>query len=319
VENAGINYYAISSGKLRRYLNLQNLTDVFRVVKGVGDAFGILRRVKPELVFSKGGFVSVPVVIAARLMGIKTIIHESDITPGLANKISLPFAHRICFTFPETAAHIKKKGVLTGTPIREELYKGSIAAAKDVCKFQNSNPTILVMGGSQGSVKINDCLRRTLPNLLNDFNVIHLCGRGNVSQAADARGYKQFEYVSSELPHLLAYADLVISRAGSNSINELLALRKPNLLIPLSRDASRGDQILNARSYEKQGFSMLLYEEELSDVSLINKINELNAKRKEFINAMSKYQLSDGTKNVLKVIEEEDFGITKPKQNGTPS
>ena len=305
VEKAGIPYTGISSGKLRRYVNLKNITDVFRVVKGLGDAFAAIARIRPGLVFSKGGFVAVPVVIAAKMLRIKVIIHESDMTPGLANKLSLPFADKICVCFPETIEHVPPgKGVFTGTPIRAELYQGNIGEARKICGFHDSKPVVMVMGGSQGSVAINDCLRSILPQLAKRFNIIHLCGRNNRRSDLAMRGYLQFEYVSQELPHLLAYSEIVVSRAGANSISEFLALRKPNLLIPLPLSASRGDQILNAQSYESRGFSMVLVEEDMTPETLLAKIDELYINRKKFLQNMADSPNADGTKDVIKVIEE---------------
>jgi len=317
-ERAGIPYTGISSGKLRRYVNIKNVTDAFRVVKGLGDAFAAIARIRPGLVFSKGGFVAVPVVIAAKMLRIKVILHESDMTPGLANKISLPFADKICVNFPETINHVPPgKGVLTGTPIRTELYKGSLDEARKICGFHDSKPVVMVMGGSQGSAAINECLRGVLPRLLDRFNIIHLCGKDNRRCDLATRGYLQFEYVSQELPHLLAYSDIVVSRAGANSIFEFLALRKPNLLIPLPLSASRGDQILNAKSFESQGFSLVLSEEDMSGGSLLDKIWQLYTDRKKFSERMAESPIADGTKDVIKVIEEVWNGDKKLKQNGT--
>ena len=305
VEKAGIPYTGIASGKLRRYLDLKNVTDILRVAKGLGDAFAVIARLRPGLVFSKGGFVTVPVVIAAKMLKAKVIIHESDMTPGLANKISLRFADRVCVNFPETINHVPSgKGVLTGTPIRPEIYQGSIDEATKICGFHDSKPVLLIMGGSQGSVVINECVRNILPQLTKSFNVIHLCGANNKQHDLDMRGYLQFEYVTWELPHLLAYAEVVVSRAGANSISEFLALRRPNLLIPLSLNASRGDQILNARSYEQQGFSMVLDEDAMNPESLKAKIDQLYINRKEFSKRMEESAISDGTKDVLKIIKE---------------
>jgi UDP-N-acetylglucosamine--N-acetylmuramyl-(pentapeptide) pyrophosphoryl-undecaprenol N-acetylglucosamine transferase len=307
--SAGLPYRAISSGKLRRYFDLKNFTDMFRAAKGVGDALAVLRELKPVAVFSKGGFVAVPVVVAARMLKIKTIIHESDITPGLANKIAVPFADRVCVNFPETLRRLpgqkvaSGKASLTGSPIRAELYTGDVKLARQICAFKDQKPVLLVMGGSQGAVRINNCLRGALADILRRYNVIHLCGKGNLANQ-EPRGYRQFEYVSPELPHLLAFADIVISRAGANSIAELLALRKPNILIPLSRQASRGDQILNAQSFEKQGYSMVLHEEDLTVESLSRAVNELYQKRGAFVKTMSQCKSADGTKEVLRIINE---------------
>jgi len=313
-EKAEIPYTGISSGKLRRYVNLKNVTDTFRVVKGLGDAFAAIARIRPGLVFSKGGFVAVPVVVAAKMLRVKVIIHESDMTPGLANRISLPFADRVCVNFPETINHVPEgKGVLTGTPIRAELYEGSVDEARKICGFHDSMPVVMVMGGSQGSMAINECLRCILPRLVKRFNIIHLCGKNNRRSDLAMRGYLQFEYVSRELPHLLAYSDIVVSRAGANSISEFLALRKPNLLIPLPLSASRGDQILNAQSYESQGFSMVLNEDDMNPESLFSKIEELYANRDGFARKMSESRIADGTKDVIKVIEEVYGGNQKSK------
>jgi UDP-N-acetylglucosamine--N-acetylmuramyl-(pentapeptide) pyrophosphoryl-undecaprenol N-acetylglucosamine transferase len=318
VESAGIPFYSISSGKLRRYFELTNVTDGFKAVKGVGDALSVLRKLKPELVFSKGGFVAAPVCIAAKLLGIKVVIHESDMTPGLANKIAIPFADRVLVCFPETIKCIKGgKAVLTGTPVRRELYGGSKLAASKMCKFPEQKPVLLAMGGSQGSMRINECLRQSLPELLKIYNVIHLCGRGNLWEGAPKKGYLQLEYASSELPHILAWSDIVVSRAGANSITEFLALKKPSLLIPLPLTASRGDQLENAKSYERQGFSLVLHEEDLTSERLTAMVEELWSRRRQIISAMSKSPLADGTKDVLKAIEEvSNNGIKNSEQDG---
>ena len=268
IEEMNIPYYGISSGKLRRYFDLKNFTDPFRVLKGFGEAKKLLKQLKPDVVFSKGGFVSVPVVMAGKRRHVPTIIHESDMTPGLANKISIPSATKVCCNFPETLEHLpKEKAVLTGSPIRQELLEGSRSAALEFCGLTDDKPVILIIGGSLGSVAVNNAVRSVLPELLKDFHVIHLCGKGKMDDSLKSlKGYVQFEYIQNQLKDLFALTDVVISRAGANAICELLALHKPNLLIPLSANASRGDQILNARSFERQGFSIVLEEEELNKV-----------------------------------------------------
>ena len=254
-----IPYYGISTGKLRRYFDVKNFTDPFRVVKGFSEAKKILKQIKPDIVFSKGGFVSVPVVRAAASLKIPCIIHESDMTPGLANKLCIPVATKVCCNFPETLQNLPAdKAVLTGSPIRGELTKGNKIAGLDLCGFSANQPVIMVIGGSLGAANVNKAVRDALPALLKDFQVVHLCGQGKVDNLLlNTKGYKQFEYVKAELKDLFAMADVVISRAGANAICELLALKKPNLLIPLV-SGSRGDQILNANSFEAQGFSMVL-------------------------------------------------------------
>ena len=306
IEDMGIPYYGISSGKLRRYLNLKNLSDPFRVLKGIGEAKKILKDLKPNIIFSKGGFVAVPVVLAAKSRKIPVIIHESDMTPGLANRLCIPSAVRVCCNFPETAASLPaEKAVVTGTPIRQELLCGSKLAALNFCGFTANRPVILVIGGSLGSVAVNDAVRRILPELLKDFQVIHLCGKGKLDPSLEhTEGYVQYEYIKKELADLFALADLVISRAGANAICEISALAKPNLLIPLSAKASRGDQILNARSFEKQGFSMVLEEEELNDEKLLSAVHELYRNRETYIAAMKNSHQMDSIGKILSLIRE---------------
>ena len=288
IEELGIPYYGISSGKLRRYFDLKNFTDPFRVLKGFSEARKLLKQLKPDVVFSKGGFVTVPVVVAAGRLKIPAIIHESDMTPGLANKLCIPSAVKVCCNFPETKAHLPEgKAVVTGTPIRPELLQGDAAKGRAFTGFTSEKPVIMIIGGSLGAQAVNDAIRRILPELLKDFQVVHLCGKGKQDDSKnDLKGYVQYEYIESELADLFAMADIVISRAGANAICELQALKKPNLLIPLSANASRGDQILNARSFEKQGFSMVLEEEAITDEVLLRAVHDLYDRRETYRAAM---------------------------------
>lgn len=284
-----IPYYGISTGKLRRYFDLKNFSDPFRVLKGFSEAKKLLKQIKPDVVFSKGGFVSVPVVRAAASLKIPCIIHESDMTPGLANKLCIPVASKICCNFPETLKDLPEdKAVLTGSPIREELTKGSRLAGLEMCNFSANIPVIMVIGGSLGAANVNKAVRDALPVLLKDFQVVHLCGQGKMDNLLlTTKGYKQFEYVKSELKDLFAMSDIVISRAGANAICELLALKKPNLLIPLC-NGSRGDQILNAKSFESQGFSMVLEEDDITETTLAEKVHELYFNRHSYMETMEK-------------------------------
>ena len=306
IESAGIPYFGISSGKLRRYINLRNITDVFRVVKGVGDALRIIRRVRPDIIFSKGGFVVVPVIAASRILRVKSVIHESDITPGLANKLAIPITTKVCVSFPETLKHVPKdKSILTGTPIRPELLKGNKHSGFKYTKLiDNGKPVLLVTGGSQGATAINNCIRALLPEILNNFQVVHLCGKGNLSGKIHS-GYVEFEYVNEAMPDILAMADIVISRAGANTIFELLALQKPNILIPLPLEVSRGDQILNAESFKKQGFSMVLEEKHMTPERLKQEIKLLYTHRVEFQKQMSKFKGIDGISKIMDVLLEK--------------
>lgn len=306
IEENNIKYHIISSGKLRRYFDLKNFSDPFKVLKGVWQAISIIKKQKPDIVFSKGGFVAVPVVIGASLNKVPVVAHESDITPGLANKLSIPYCSKICVTFPESLEHVKKsKGVLTGTPIRKELFEGSKLTAIKICNFQESKPILMVIGGSLGSKVINDAVRNSINILLLKYNIIHICGKKNLDEKLKNKvGYAQFEYVDKELPHFLAAADIVLSRAGANVLFELLALKKPNILIPLSAKSSRGDQILNAASFEKSGYSMVIQEENLNDKILVDKINDLYNNKNKYIKNMNSSNLNNGVQNILKVIEE---------------
>lgn len=306
IEDMGIPYYGISSGKLRRYFDVKNFSDPFRVAKGLGEANRILKKIQPDVVFSKGGFVTVPVVLAAKKNKIPAIIHESDMTPGLANKLCIPSASKVCCNFKETFELLPEgKAVLTGTPIRKELFEGSAAKAAEFCGLSADRPTILVIGGSSGSVVINNAIRENLDEILPDFQIIHLCGKGHLDDSLkNKRGYVQFEYVSKELRDLFALTDLVISRAGANAICELLALKKPNILIPLSKAASRGDQILNAKSFKKNGFSYVIEEEELSKASLLNAIRDVSTHKEQYIKAMSESEMSDSIGTIMRLIEE---------------
>ena len=306
IEDLKISYYGIASGKLRRYFDIKNFSDPFRVIKGYGQAVRLMKKLKPSVVFSKGGFVAVPVVMAAKHCHIPVVIHESDLTPGLANKLSIPSATKVCCNFPETISHIPDgKAVLTGSPIRQELLKGNRLKALDFCGFTADKPVLLVIGGSQGSVIVNDSIRGILPELLKTFQVIHLCGKGKLDPTLNYMdGYVQYEYIKDELADLFALADICVSRAGANAICELLALRKPNLLIPLSANASRGDQILNAESFERQGFSMVLSEEELAPSILLPAIQKLYDHRSDYIAAMEKSQQGDAISTIIQLIED---------------
>lgn len=306
IEPFGIPYHGISSGKLRRYFSVQNFTDPFRVLKGFREAHKLIRQLKPDVIFSKGGFVSVPVVLAGKRCKVPVIIHESDMTPGLANKIAIPSAAKVCCNFPETLKSLPEgKAVLTGSPIRQELLSGNKIAAMDMCHFTSDKPVILVIGGSLGAVAVNNAVREALPELLKDFQIIHLCGQGKMDESLkDVEGYCQFEYIKNELRNLFALADIVISRAGANAICELLALHKPNLLIPLSANASRGDQILNARSFERQGFSLVLEEEQLTKETLLNAVKTLYENRTTFINSMKNSGQQDSIGTIISLIEE---------------
>ena len=301
-----IPYYGISSGKLRRYFDIKNFSDPLKVVKGFGQSIRLMRKLKPDIVFSKGGFVSVPVILAAKFCHVPSIIHESDLTPRLANKLAIPNAAKVCCNFPETLKYLpEEKAVLTGSPIRSELLTGNKENARRLCGFTKEKPVLFIVGGSSGSKFINDTIRGLLPELLKTYQVIHMCGKGNIEAALDrTAGYKQFEYIGKELNDIFALADLVISRAGANSICELLALHKPNILIPLSANASRGDQILNAQSFEKQGFSVVIEEEIITPDKLLNIIHETYKNKDRYVAAMQQSSTLNSVEKIITLIKE---------------
>lgn len=305
IGNFDIPYYGISSGKLRRYFDVKNFTDPFRILKGYAEADKIIKKINPSVLFSKGGFVTVPVVKAAKRRHVPCVLHESDISPGLANRLCISSATAICANFPETLQNLPEdKAYLTGSPIRGELFTGNRLKGLDFCGFTANKPVILVIGGSLGSVRVNDAVREILPGLLERYQVIHLCGKGKIDDAWNGtEGYVQYEYIQKELCDLLDAADIVISRAGANAICELLALRKPNILIPLSLEASRGDQILNAASFEKQGFSYVIREEELTSDKLMEAIRYVDENKQNYRDAMAASSQQDAVVKVADIID----------------
>lgn len=301
----GITYHSVKSGKLRRYFSLQNFSDPFKVIAGAAESVSLMRKIKPDVVFSKGGFVSVPVVVGAWMCHVPTVCHESDLTPGLANRICVKFAWRVAATFPECAKALGEKGVMTGTPLRPELFQGSRAAGLALAGFDGSKPVLLMTGGSLGAQSVNACLRKALPELLPHMDVLHLCGKGNLDESLkDLPGYCQKEFLSAEMPDALAVADIVLSRAGSNTLSELLALHKPMLLVPYPLGASRGDQIENAKSYQRQGLAHVLMQEDMTPETLTQSLLELLSQRQELARTLEAYPVKDGTDAVLELIEQ---------------
>ena len=302
----GVRYYPISTGKLRRYWDMKNFLDPLKVMGGVFQASRIIHKWKPHVIFSKGGFVSVPVVIGGFLNRVPTIIHESDITPGLANRIALPFASKVLATFPETRDHIKgDKTQIIGPVVRESIKQGDPQKGRALCGFTEEKPVLLVAGGSLGSVAINEKIRSNLDVLLKEFQIVHLCGKGKLEDSVQRVGYKCYEYLDKALPDVLAMTDVVVSRAGSNMIFEFLALRKPMLLIPLPKASSRGDQLLNAESFVKSGYAKVLYEEEMTDSNFLENLNDVYDKRHQFIENMENVHDYDSLKVIMEVIMDE--------------
>lgn len=301
----GVAYHAVSGGKLRRYFDWKNFSDPFRVIKGAFQSMALIGRIRPDVCFSKGGFVAVPVVIGAWLNRVPVLAHESDLTPGLANRISARFCKKVACTFPECARALGGKGVLTGSPLRPQLFAGSREKGLQIAGFSGDKPVLLMMGGSQGAQSVNKVLREALPLILPQMDVFHLCGKGNLDASlAGLSGYFQQEFMNEELPHALACADLVLSRAGANALCEFHALKKPMLLIPLPLSASRGDQILNAGSYKNRGLAHVLPQEGLNAQSLACALQKLQEDAPALVRAIEKAPAADGTGIVLSLIEQ---------------
>jgi len=300
----GVTYHAVKSGKLRRYHDWKNFTDPFRVIAGAFQSARLMGKIRPDVVFSKGGFVAVPVVFGAWLHRIPVLCHESDLTPGLANKLCKPFAKRFATTFPECAEALGKKAEMTGSPLRPELFTGSREKGLRLLGFDGAKPVMLMMGGSSGAQKVNACLRETLPDLA-AFDIVHICGKGNLDPALDGTpGYKQIEFLDEDLPDVLACTDLVLSRAGANALCEFQALGRPMLLVPYPKGAGRGDQILNAQSLEKRGLCRVLLQENMTRETLAEAIRQTWQDRDKLEENLRNAPPADGTERVLQMIEE---------------
>ena len=298
---SGVTYHAVSSGKLRRYFDLKNFTDPFRVIAGALQSFSIIRKLKPSIVFSKGGFVSVPVVVGAALCGVPVVMHESVITPGLANKLCKPFSNVVCITFPECAKLLGSKAVETGTPLRPQIFSGTREQGLTIAGFDGKKPVLMMIGGSLGAQSVNAVLREALPELTKTYDVLHVCGKGNLAPDLNALpGYRQFEYMTDELPHAFACADILLSRAGSNSLSEILALKKPALLIPYH--SGRGDQVLNANSLKARGLAHVMPQSDMNAESLVAAIHTLYDERELLTQRIAALPDADGTQAVLEQI-----------------
>ena len=301
----GITYHAVKSGKLRRYFSWENFIDPFRVIAGAFQSARLIGKLKPNVVFSKGGFVAVPVVFGAWVHRVPVLCHESDLTPGLANKLCKPFARKMVTTFPECAAALGNAAECVGTPLRPDLHSGRREEGLRITGLDGKKPVLLMMGGSSGAQSVNAALREALPDLLPDFDIIHICGKGNVDESLNGTaGYTQIAFLDEQLPHVMACADLVLSRAGSNALMEFQALCKPMLLVPYPTGASRGDQVLNAQSMEKRGLCRVLVQEKMNRQTLTEELRRTWADRERLIDAMRKAPPADGTERVLALIEE---------------
>ncbi|HFK1763332.1 UDP-N-acetylglucosamine--N-acetylmuramyl-(pentapeptide) pyrophosphoryl-undecaprenol N-acetylglucosamine transferase [Bacillus wiedmannii] len=302
-----VKYNSISTGKFRRYWDWENFKDPFKIIKGCIQSYKLMKRIKPDVIFSAGGFVSVPVVIGAWMNKVPVIIREPDSTLGLANKIALPFTTKLCTTFPQTGENVSnEKKVYVGPIVREEIERGNVLRGRSYCKFQQDKPVLLIMGGSQGAQWINDIVRESLETLLLNFNIVHMCGKGKVDSSIGMEGYMQFEYIGEELPHILNMASVVVSRAGSTAISELLFLKKPMLLIPLTNSSSRGDQVLNAEYFSRQGYAEVILQDKVSMNVFIHAVNKLYANKERYIQNMTGYTKTndEGIHQLIDIINE---------------
>ncbi|PEC85881.1 undecaprenyldiphospho-muramoylpentapeptide beta-N-acetylglucosaminyltransferase [Bacillus cereus] len=302
-----VKYNIVSTGKLRRYWDLENFKDPFKIIKGCIQSYKLMKRIKPDVIFSAGGFVSVPVVIGAWMNKVPVIIREPDSTLGLANKIALPFTTKLCTTFPQTGENVSnEKKVYVGPIVREEIERGNVLRGRSYCKFKQDKPVLLIMGGSQGAQWINDMVRKSLEILLLNFNIVHMCGKGKVDSSIGMEGYMQFEYIGEELPHILNMASVVISRAGSTAISELLFLKKPMLLIPLTNSSSRGDQVLNAEYFSRQGYAEVILQDRVSTNTFIHAVNKLYTNKERYIQNMNGYKKTnnEGIHQLIDIINE---------------
>jgi UDP-N-acetylglucosamine--N-acetylmuramyl-(pentapeptide) pyrophosphoryl-undecaprenol N-acetylglucosamine transferase len=260
---AGVEFHGIPAGKLRRYLSLKNLSDMAKTVAGVVAAVRVLRRARPALLFSKGGFVSVPPVIAARLCGIPSWTHESDFDPGLATRINCAFCEKVLVSFPQTVGFLpekhRAKAVVTGNPVRKALYSADAARGRAFVGCPAGRPLVFVIGGSLGSSFLNGLVAASLDALLPRAFVVHQMGAKEFVPTSRP-GYHGAAFFKTELPDVMAAADLVVSRAGANTLAELAALGKPSLLVPLPETGSRGDQLRNAEQFRAAGAARVIEE-----------------------------------------------------------
>ena len=303
-----VTYYAIETGKLRRYFSWQNFLDMLKIPVGIIQAVGIVLKEKPDIIFSKGGFVSFPVVLAGFVCRVKVVMHESDVTPGLANKMSLPFVSRFFTTFDDTVKYVKDKSKVDyiGPVLSDRFENGDKKRALDLCRFNDDKPVLMLVGGSLGAKTINDAVKNNLPALLKKYQVIHICGRGQTDESLETDGYKQFDYVNTEFKDLMKLADVVVSRAGSNAIFELLSLYKPMVLVPLPSASSRGEQSLNAKSFASKGYAEVIADEKLTDSALfLETIDKVFDNRQKYSETMhnSDFKATNSKDLVLKVME----------------
>ena len=297
-----ITYHPITTVKLERKFTFKNLLIPFKLIKGICDSKKIINKLKPSIIFSKGGFVSVPVAISGKLKKVPIIAHESDYTMGLANKLIYKFCNIMCFTFEDTFKNYKEKGLFTGTPLRDKILKGNKIKVLHKYKINESLPNLLIFGGSLGAKAINDVIFNSINELCQSFNVFHIVGKNNINSKIQKDNYHQFEFVDN-IEDFFDAADLVISRAGSNSIFELCAKNLPMLLIPLPLSSSRGDQILNANYLQNKNLCITLAQEDLNEKTLLNNLNKLYKNKNFYIQNLKNEPNFNGTDKIVELIK----------------
>ena len=302
VAGSEMDYHGIAAGKLRRYLSLENLRDAGRVLLGIWQSWRLLGRLRPDVIFSKGGFVAFPVVFAGWLRGVPVVAHESDFSPGLANRLSQPFLRLLCVSFAETAVGVPG-ATHTGSPVRQALLKGDAAAGRQRLGFGTEKPVVLVTGGSLGAQDLNRAVADALPALLTRWQVVHVCGAAE-DLPEPQPGYVPLSYVDEGWGDILAAADMVVSRAGANALFELLALRKLHLLVPLPATASRGDQIENAAFARAHGYSDVLRNELLGGSALSDALEALWANREERLEALEQFDVPPASLRISDLIQD---------------
>lgn len=298
-----IKFVEIPAVKFVRSLTPKNLALPFKLINSINKTKKILKEINPSLIFSKGGFVSIPPCLAANALKIPVITHESDLTVGLANKIISKKAKYLCCSFKETSDKFKRNSIHTGSPIRDKIFSGNKYNIINKYKLSTIKPIILVTGGSSGSKAINSAIRENIKELCKKYTIIHITGKNNIDNSLNVKDYIQIDFASN-IEDFFAASDLVISRAGSNTIFELLALKKLMLLIPLPKTQSRGDQILNAENFYKNKIANLLYQENLNKESLFEKIEATLKNKHIYTENMKKLEFTCGNENIIKLIKQ---------------
>jgi len=303
VSSWGVVYKEIHAGKLRRYFSFQNALDFFKTFLGIISSIFLILKYKPVFVFSKGGFVSVPLAIASFFTRTVFYIHEADRTTGLANRISSVFARKVFLSFDENKK--SDKYIYTGLPLRGDFFNQKTNKTFfEIFGFEKNKPLLLVTGGSLGSVSINEQIRSNLDSLLLEFDIFHITGKDNINIWIDKKGYKQVEFLRDDMSDALKYADIIVGRAGAGTIFEILTLKKLALFIPLTLDQSRGDQIENLEYFKDKNVFEVLFEEDFEKVNIKEKILEMFKNKNVYIKNIENLKLENSVDRILKEIAE---------------